>query len=96
MRIPADAVIIDSLHHDDTQSQYSILDDFFKMEPGSLLLDESEVTGYRTFILKGKQTHRYSKQDIDSDLFISNILYRNSYVIKGSCKAVVCAVGSNT
>ena len=49
MRIPADAVIIDSLHNnDEAKSENSILDDYFKMEPGSMLLDESEVTGYRT------------------------------------------------
>lgn len=27
---------------------------------------------------------------------MSNVLYRSSYIIKGNCRAVVCAVGENT
>ena len=42
------------------------------------------------------QTRRTTVHDFETGYYLSNILYRSSYIIKGDCKAVVCAVGKST
>jgi len=99
MKVPADAIIIDSCKDEDKKKKdesapYHLDEstELFKMPDGQVLCNESEVTGYKAFVVKGVMTY----DDVKNGLYLSNVLYRNSYIIKGNCLAVVCAVGSNT
>jgi magnesium-transporting ATPase (P-type) len=52
--------------------------------------NESDVTGLKTMQIKGK----LDKSNCNDDL--SNVLYSKTYVVRGSGKAIVCAVGHRT
>ena len=96
MEIPADAIIIDKGKEEELSISKQSSQDFFQLEPGSVLLDQSEVTGYKALVLNGIQEKKTTEHEVKSGYYMSNILFRNSYIIKGNCRAVVCAVGQNT
>lgn len=65
MHVPADAIIVDQCTQQDHGYAPTNAQDFFQLEPGSVLLDESEVTGYKAFVLKGVQSRKTSQQEVE-------------------------------
>ena len=58
--------------------------------------NESEVTGVRTMQIKRKLPLSKEEAEHLADTNLSNVLYAQSYIIKGKGKSIVCAVGHRT
>lgn len=54
--------------------------------------NESDVTGLKTMQVKGRLSVKDSHDNDD----LSNVLYSKTYIVRGSGKAIVCAVGHRT
>ena len=101
-------VFRDSAFDETINSEDLVVGDIYKFKAGmmipadSIIIDvnsefknrvecnESDVTGLKTMQIKGKLDESNCNDDL------SNVLYSKTYVVRGSGKAIVCAVGHRT